>query len=125
MSLLMSLDKVWQYTQSTGELRLGADLRGIGYSGFGHGRNNSAFEAEEGVGPIPRGRYYIGPSYYHPHLGPCVMNLDPIAHTALGRTLFRIHGDNKTHDASHGCVILGPAVRQEISLSPTRELWVV
>ena len=27
---------------------------------------------------------------------------------------FRIHGDNETHDASHGCIILGRSIREKI-----------
>ncbi len=53
------------------------------------------------------------------------MNLDPVGHDALGRTDFRIHGDNVNHDASHGCIILGPLIRRAIADSADKVLEVV
>jgi len=116
---------MWQFDTRTGEFHKGSVIKGKGYSGFGVGKNNPAMEGVQGVGPIPRGRYHIGPSYDDPHLGPIVMHLDPVGHDALGRTLFRIHGDNSTGTASHGCIILNRALRDEISHSEDRNLWVV
>jgi hypothetical protein len=53
------------------------------------------------------------------------MNLDPESGTEpFGRSLFRIHGDNASHDASHGCIILGPLVRRRIAESGDTELTV-
>lgn len=115
---------MWIYRQSDGELLHDDDFVGTGYSGAAEGRNNSILEAVEGVGPIPRGLYRIATARFSEHLGPIVMNLDPVGHTALGRTAFRIHGDNKTHTASHGCIILGPAIRRLIADSPDRDLTV-
>ena len=116
---------MWQFNTLTGEFRKGSVIKGHGYSGFGVGKNNPAMEGVEGVGPIPRGRYKIGPAYKDAHLGPIVMHVDPVGHSALGRTLFRIHGDNATGTASHGCIILNHDLREEVSLSEDRELWVV
>jgi Protein of unknown function (DUF2778) len=115
----------WTYSQSAGSVRFKGAIQGQGYSGYGPGRNNPAMEAIANTGPIPKGRYKIGPSYDDEHLGPCVMHLDPIGHDALGRSEFRIHGNNKTNDASHGCIILGPDLRHVISHSEDRELLVV
>ncbi len=104
------------YHQKTGDILNGASFVGTGYSGHGEGRNNPAMEAVPRVGPIPKGRYRIGPPYQHPHLGPCVMNLDPMDGTDThGRDLFRIHGNNAQNDASLGCIILGPAIRRQIA----------
>lgn len=104
------------YTQHDGELTHAGAFVGTGYSGHGEGRNNPAMEGVQKVGPIPAGFYRIGPAYAHPHLGPCVMNLDALPGTEThGRSLFRIHGDNTNHDASEGCVILGPAIRHQIA----------
>lgn len=116
---------MWVYDQKTGNLTRNEKLVGLGYSGTGEGRNNPASEAVPNVGPIPRGLYSIGKAYAHPKLGPVVMNLDPIGHNALGRTAFRIHGDNAKHDASEGCVILGPSVRRLIAASDDKQLTVV
>lgn len=117
----------WQYRISTGTLKHDGAFAGTGYSGLaGVWRNNPAMQAEQAKGPIPVGSYKIGAAYQHPHLGPCVMNLDPLPGTDThGRSLFRIHGDNARHDASHGCVILGPAIRHQISESGDHTLEVI
>lgn len=115
---------MWTYRQSDGELLHDGEFIGTGYSGFGDGKNNPALEAVEDVGPIPRGHYRIAPARFSEHLGPIVMNLDPTG-DALGRSAFRIHGDNVIHNASHGCIILGPALRRAVSDSKDRELTVI
>ncbi|MDX1695713.1 MAG: hypothetical protein R3208_18245 [Ketobacteraceae bacterium] len=75
---------------------------------------------------IPREEYQIGPSYKSgTGLGPVVMDLDPVGHNALGRTLFRIHGDNATGTASEGCIIMPRPVREKVSNSQDRILEVV
>lgn len=112
----------WRYEQTTGRF---ADPRGreigVGYSGYGIGRNNFLKQTVRQVGPLPLGRYKIGAYYKHPKLGPLCMNLDPFPETeTFGRTLFRIHGNNKTNDASHGCVILGPGIRGLVAASEDR-----
>ncbi len=115
----------WTYRQTDGELLHDGEFIGTGYSGTKEGRNNPAEQATPNVGPVPQGTFTIGPSHSELVLGPCVMNLDPVEGTnTFGRSLFRIHGDNARHDASHGCVILGPAIRQQISDSPDKILVV-
>ena len=104
---------------------MNGEFQGTGYSGRMEGRNEGTEESTPNVGPIPRGLYSIAPARYSERLGPLVMNLDPIGHDALGRTNFRIHGDNKTHDASHGCIVLGPAIRKTIAESGINKLEVV
>lgn len=119
----------WTYDQSSGELRHNGVVVGTGYSGAGTdsttGRNNPQMENVVDQGPIPQGTWHIGPTYNHNNLGPNTMNLTPIGHTAHGRTLFRIHGSNPESNASQGCVILGPALRQQIADSGDDELVVV
>lgn len=116
----------WTYHQASGKMLFKSAEVGIGYSGHGAGRNNPAMEAVHDVGPIPRGKWAIEkPAYDDPHLGPIVMHLEPVEHDAHGRTLFRIHGDNKTGDASHGCIILSHGVRQMIAASIDTDLEVV
>lgn len=119
---------MFEYNSKTGVLTEGGNHLDGGdhcYSGTGEGRNNPDKESVQNVGPIPRGAYSIGQAYDHPHLGPCVMNLDPMSGTnAFGRTAFRIHGDNKTHDASHGCIICPPGLRHYIAASKYRILLV-
>lgn len=114
---------MWTYAIASGALAQGGEMRGRGYSGRGEGRNNIAKVKVRMVGPIPPGRYRIGPAYVHARLGPVTMNLDPLPGTEMfGRSLFRIHGDNATHDASNGCIILSRVLRDEIAASPDRLL---
>lgn len=115
----------WQYKQSTGEMSRNGVVAGVGYSGAGEGRNNPALQAVANVGPIPQGSWRIGAPYNDPHKGPTVLPLAPVGHNALGRSGFLIHGDNTTHDASTGCIILAPTVRQQIAASGDADLTVV
>lgn len=118
----------WTYSQSTGELRHNGVLVGTGYSGAGAtaaaGRNNPAMQGAHDQGPIPAGEYHVGNAYSHPQKGPTVMALTPVGHNALGRNGFLIHGNNAQNDASQGCIILGPAIRQQISASGDTQLFV-
>lgn len=117
---------MWTYNQLTGELLRNSEFIGTGYSGTGLGHNNPLWQDIHNVGPIPKGIYQIGESRVHPKLGPIVMNLDPIPTTEVfGRSAFRIHGDNSRHDASHGCIILGPSIRKQISDSNDKLLQVI
>jgi hypothetical protein len=145
----------WEYNQTTGELRLVASsvdggtpaavdggtpaaanggtngqLVGTGYSGrgttFQQGRNNPSMQGVVDTGPIPTGRYNIGTAFNDVGgTGPNSLPLTPVDHNALGRTGFRIHGNNSANDASHGCVIMGPTIRQQIINSGDPVLIVV
>lgn len=119
------------YRQNDGEFYIGDHYEGIGYSGFGAGKNNPKMESARGIGPIPAGLYRViecDPSE-HPALAPPVFRLMPLGHDAYGRTGFLIHGNNKTNDASHGCIILGKAIRDRIKATlgadPTLEVFAV
>jgi hypothetical protein len=118
---------VLTYVQSTGILSDANGVWGIGYSGRGEGRNNPAAQHIRDTGPIPTGTYTMGEAYDDPGgKGPCVIPLSADEPTRLlGRSGFLIHGDNKEHDASHGCIILGPAVRRRISKLEDRKLQVI
>ena len=115
------------YCQSTGEITLDGKFEGIGYSGFGIGKNNPDMEAEPNIGPIPAGRYAISqpPVAKHPKLGPIVFALTPVGHSAHGRSAFRIHGDNKDKTASHGCIVAGRTIRERIRDDLEKELEVI
>lgn len=117
---------MFTYSQRTGELAQNGEFVGTGYSGNGPGRNNPDMQAVHNVGPIPEGEYTIGLPYADPARGPCVMRLTPSSDTnEFGRSGFLIHGDNKTHTASEGCIILGPTIRQFIANSGDTVLTVV
>lgn len=120
----------WTYHQSTGQLYHNGTLVGTGYSGAGSstqsGRNNPAMQGVANQGPIPQGQWHIGEAYDDDNLGPTVLALTPTAGTnAFNRTAFRIHGNNSTNNASHGCIILGPNIRHQISDSGDSLLNVV
>lgn len=119
----------WEYNQTTGEMKHNGQSVGRGYSGAGRrgsvSRNNPKMEAISNTGPIPQGRYLIGSPRKSAKTGPHVMDLTPIGHSAHGRSAFQIHGNNKTDDASSGCIIMPPAVRKRISSSGDNELVVI
>jgi Protein of unknown function (DUF2778) len=118
---------MWQYRQSTGDLSRDGRSVGGGYSGHGVGKDNPTMEGERNVGPIPRGMYRIGVQFHHPTKGPVTMGLNPVGHTALGRSAFLIHGDSIQHpgEASEGCIVLSRALRQAVADSGDTELEVV
>jgi lipoprotein-anchoring transpeptidase ErfK/SrfK len=127
----------WIYESSTGKLLHVVDINdpgklvGQGYSGKKGFKNDIAFDFMANTGPIPPGRYTVGMARNDPStkgrkgLGPLVMNLTPFGHKAFNRTNFRIHGDNTTRDASHGCIILEQDVRKRIAKSNDRVLFVI
>lgn len=116
----------WTFRISTGAIIHDGVKIGSGYSGFGEAANDPSRVKERSVGPIPPGKYKIGPAYKHASLGPVCMNLDPLPETnTFGRSAFRIHGDNSTpapHDGSHGCIVLSRRLRDIISKSIGRVL---
>lgn len=88
-----------------------------GYSGYREYRNNPSFEARKALGPIPRGRWRIGPGVEHPRLGALAIPLEwESGLSVYGRSGFYIHGDNRAGDftASNGCIVLGREHRQFI-----------
>ncbi len=83
-------------------------------------------EATHNIGPIPVGDYRIGPLFDDlGGKGPRVMRLTPIGANPHGRDGFMIHGDNVTHTASEGCIILPRAVRETIGSNEDKLLRVV
>lgn len=118
---------MWAYSQTTGEFLHDAVFIGTGYSGAGIYQNDPSSQDVKNQGPIPQGDYAIGePHDEIPGLGPCVFALTPLSDTnTYGRSDFYIHGDNARHAASHGCIILGPSIRQQIAGSSDRVLRVI
>jgi hypothetical protein len=118
---------MYSFSQSTGILRHNGILFGSGWAGQGVGRGNPDAQQLHNIGPLPRGRYRIGPAYTHPHLGPLVMNLTPDPQNNMfGRSDFRIHGASLEHPelSSEGCVILSREVRQGIYTGADKDLEV-
>src|SRR6266704_758965 len=84
---------MFTYQQSNGKLYRDGLYFGTGWAGQGKGKNNSAEQSDPNIGPLPQGRYTIGPAYRHPRLGPVVMALTPDSHNQMyNRAFFRIHG---------------------------------
>ena len=119
----------WTYVQETGELQQDGHHVANGYSGAGAGKNNSAMETVSNVGPIPRGDWRIaGPPINTAEHGPYVLALEPAAETqTFGRSGFLMHGDSvqSPGSASHGCVIMPRAVREQVWGSGDRALEVI
>jgi hypothetical protein len=123
----------WRYSQSTGLIEHSVD--GIlwqqvwkGYSGCGRGLNDPESQHLDSVGPIPCGKWTIGPPYDSKRVGPFALMLTPHPDTqTFGRADFRIHGDNRHMDksASRGCIVAPREVREAIHESSDTELIVV
>lgn len=114
----------WRYNSTTGELSHNGNVVAHGYSGGGAGRNNPDMEAVPNIGPVPVGTHNVGPAYDTTTHGPHVMRLTPQGDTH-GRSGFLVHGDNRTHTASEGCIILDRTTRDQISGSHDTTLQVV
>lgn len=118
---------MWSFSQSNGAVRNAAGaIIGLAYAGHGAGLNNPAMQEIRDVGPIPQGRWSIGPLRTLPHLGPC-MALTPLGGTdTFGRSGFLIHEDNAQHDhsASCGCVVVSPSTLSAMDGAPDRILTV-
>ena len=119
---------MYTFRQSTGELFQDGVLKGKGWAGQPPHKNDPNGQEVKGVGPLPRGKYRIGPAYHHPHLGPVTMNLTPDpSNEMFGRGDFRIHGaseDNPEY-SSEGCIIQMRPVREAIAAGADRDLTVV
>ena len=119
---------MWIYSQSSGNLW---DDRGLlvafGYSGGGKGLNNPVLEGVKSVGPVPRGMWVLSSLYDSKSVGPYAIVMEPSNHDALGRTYFRIHGDNRNMNktASKGCVILSRSFREKVWESGDRLFLVI
>jgi Protein of unknown function (DUF2778) len=116
------------WDQSAGTMSRDGTLLGRGYSGKGRGINNPAMQSASGVGPLPQGVYNLRAVKDSPNTGPFTIVIEPAAGTdTLGRSAFRIHGDNclANQSASHGCIILPRVVREAIWRTGDRQLLVV
>lgn len=104
------------YKISYGTLRCGnGDLvSGQLYSGHGKSKNDPSAVQKVGEGPLPPGDYRIGRPRQSIALGPFVLDLVQLTGPSYGRALFRIHGDSKTHNASHGCIVAPRSIRELI-----------
>ncbi len=117
----------WIWDQSAGTLSRDGEVIARGYSGRGAAKNDPSAEHVRATGPIPRGRWRIGPPWTSRRTGPYVLSLTPEGHGARGRTAFQIHGDSVKAPgaASSGCIILSRAVRERIWKSGDHALEVV
>jgi hypothetical protein len=118
----------WVYRQQTGEMLLDGAVVGKGYSGAAECKNQPDLDCVKNRGPIPKGKWRIGPAFHHEQKGPLCIPLGPLPGTeTYGRSGFLIHGDSRTvpGSASEGCIILGPLVRDRIAKSKDKVLEVV
>ena len=126
----------WRYRQSTGELFWpDGELLTVGYAGHddgdgipepGEGKNDPSKQGVRNTGPLPRGRYSIGPP--EPGHGGYALRLTPMPGTdTLGRGGFLIHGDSVRNpgSASLGCIIVSRWARMQVWTHPDHELEVV
>ena len=97
-----------------------------GYSGVNNSKSDDAKDmygqyyhnsvegsSVQAHGTIPCGTYYI--TGYDNSISPYTLTLNPdISTNTYGRVGFKIHGDNSSHNASRGCIILGKEAREKI-----------
>jgi len=117
----------WRYEQSSGSFYHNDTLITVGYSGLGEHKNKPEDQYLKGLGPLPVGKYHIGPLYDSPNVGPNALPLEALPGTdTKGRGDFKIHGDSirTPGSASHGCVILPVRYRLDIGHSEDRTLEV-
>lgn len=120
---------MWTYEQRTGRL---VDAAGktlaTGYAGAGAGKNNPDMQHVKNTGPLPRGRYTIGPPEEGTGHGPYVLRLTPFPSNSMwGRGRFLIHGDSVSAPgtASLGCICAPPLARHAVWESGDHVLEVV
>ncbi len=120
---------MWTFQQSTGKF---FDPTGTvidtGYSGMGLDKDNPADETIKNMGPLPEGKYHIGPAIDHTKLGPIALPLYPdVDNCMFGRSGFYIHADSLNHPgkASEGCIVISTNTRLLIKNSNDRLLQVV
>lgn len=118
---------MWTYTLISGRMTNGT-ISGNGYSGHDPHKNDIGAQNIPNVGPIPVGKYTIGPPFTHPACGPVSMRLSPEpGNQMFDRAGFLIHGDSISRPgrASDGCIILPRDIRQQIADSDDNDLTVV
>jgi hypothetical protein len=118
----------WTYRIDSGEMLEDGVVAGRGYSGKDECKNQSDLDCVKNRGPIPKGRWKIGPAFTHPQKGPLCIPLAPLPGTeTYGRSGFLIHGDSRAFpgSASEGCIVIGPLVRDRIAKSKDKVLEVV
>ena len=119
---------MFNYSQPTGRLSEDGTLVGTGYSGFGDDKNVDADQSIPNLGPIPVGEYEMSEPYTDPEKGVLCFRLTPKPGNQMyGRSGFLLHGDSISHPgaASHGCIVMGHAIRQVVADSGDRDLTVV
>lgn len=105
---------MWYYFISSGVFSRPFDDTPLfaAYSGRGVSRNNVDHVGLRTFGPTPPGMYRALAPRDHPRLGPVAIPLEPHRSTdTKGRSGFFIHGDNRTNDASTGCIIVQRSAR--------------
>src|SRR5271155_1281253 len=105
---------MWIYVQRTGNVYHRSapvlhQLVGSGYSGDDKYRNDPESQCFQDLGPIPRGKWLIGPIQDNMtasgHVLTNSLRLTPDDSTeTCGRSGFLIHGDNAVGIASAGCI---------------------
>lgn len=120
---------MWTYESATGWVYdPTGGMAGQGYSGFQEAKNQPDLDFLKARGPIPRGRWTIGPPHESLTTGDYTLSLTPVEGTEThGRKAFAIHGDSRKAPgtASKGCIILARGLRERIWMSGDRELLVV
>jgi hypothetical protein len=134
---------MYTFQISTRQLQKDGRPLAVAYSGCGTGKDSPACcSAQMGslgrgnYGPLPTGRYTIGPAENNLKLGPVAMPLIPDpANQMHGRSGFFLHADSVANpgSASEGCIVpvhgvngeAGRVIREQIAAGSDRDLEVI
>jgi lipoprotein-anchoring transpeptidase ErfK/SrfK len=102
-----SVSTLLYYVVGSGKLAFDGKHVATGYSGAPGCINDPAKERLPDRGPIPRGKWEMTFEPHHPVFGACY-KLEPVGHTAHGRTEFFIHAlvNENSRDGSKGCIVM-------------------
>lgn len=120
--------KEYTYVQSTGQLKLGNEVIGTGYSGQGAAKNNPAMQFVKDTGPIPTGDYLIHRRTQDDKTGEPIIELHTAVWTNTGgrKEMFKIVADsNPPGNAGVNAIVLPRDAREKIDTAPLTKIKVV
>jgi hypothetical protein len=122
--------KEYVYSQTTGQLKLGNEVIGTGYSGRGAAKNNPGMQNQPKTGPIPAGPFTIMTRRNDPQTGePIIETLPTAPSNARGRfpgESFRIRCEsNPPGMGDAGDIVLPRAAIDKIDINGFPNLKVV
>jgi len=121
-----------EYVQSSGQMidedeKGNRTVLGTGYAGAPEALNDPEKQDKKHQGPLPRGKYAIGPQQDNGDLRQSLRLTPDPANEMYNRSGFLIHGphDDDKRDSSTGCPVFSKDIRDKIANSGRKVLRVV